>query len=294
MKSAIFMDGRKFAESEFSSEEVFEKIVKAQSKTLFGTKTIYCDIKSKIDTRFSGSTIPDGFLFDFKNEKNPDFYLVEVELQKHDFEGHILPQINRFFNSLNYLAGRNKLVDSLFSFVNSNSEVEQEFRQYLGMKEIYKALKDIIEKSQNILLVLDDIKPELQETLERSIDWKNVKVEVLKQYTADGKTIFTMDPDFDKIGSLEKTPKSRQTDIPESELLDLNETNFLAVVSKLGGSDVTTSQMLKHFKIIHLPKSKRRYGKLRQMAKKLAEGENAKITIDPREKRDEFKITLKP
>ena len=108
-------------------------------------------MKSKIDTKFSGSAIPDGFLFDFKDEKNPDFYLVEVELQRHDFEGHIQPQINRFFNSLNYLAGRNKLVDSLFSFVGSNSEVEKEFRQYLGKKEIYKALKDIIENSQNIL-----------------------------------------------------------------------------------------------------------------------------------------------
>ena len=40
MKSAIFMDGRKFEESEFSSEEVFEKIVKEHSKILFGTKTI--------------------------------------------------------------------------------------------------------------------------------------------------------------------------------------------------------------------------------------------------------------
>jgi len=92
------MDGRKFGESEVSSEEAFEKIVKEHSKRFFETKTIYCDIKSKIDTKFSGgSAIPDGFLFDFKDEKNPDFYLVEVELQKHDFEGHIQPQINRFY-----------------------------------------------------------------------------------------------------------------------------------------------------------------------------------------------------
>ena len=29
---------------------------------------------------------------------------------------------------------------------------------------------------------------------------KNVKVEILKQYTANGKTIFTMNPDFEDIG----------------------------------------------------------------------------------------------
>ena len=51
MKSAIFMSGTKFNESEFSSEEAFEKVVKENSKTLFGAKTVYFDIKSKIDSK---------------------------------------------------------------------------------------------------------------------------------------------------------------------------------------------------------------------------------------------------
>ena len=35
MKSAIFMNGRKFDESEFSSEEDFEKVVTEHFKTLY-------------------------------------------------------------------------------------------------------------------------------------------------------------------------------------------------------------------------------------------------------------------
>ena len=41
MKSAIFMDGKKFVETEFKLEINFEKIVREHFKTLFGAKTIF-------------------------------------------------------------------------------------------------------------------------------------------------------------------------------------------------------------------------------------------------------------
>jgi hypothetical protein len=47
--------------------------------------------KKKIDNNSFGGVIPDGFLFDFLDKKNPEFYHVEVELAKHSFFGHIFP-----------------------------------------------------------------------------------------------------------------------------------------------------------------------------------------------------------
>ncbi|MEM2139213.1 MAG: DUF5655 domain-containing protein [Candidatus Woesearchaeota archaeon] len=205
MKSAIYMDGNRFIETEFTTEEEFEKIVKDNSKTLFGSKTIYFDLKNKIDSKYLGSSIPDGFLFDFKDKENPEFYLVEVELEKHDFYKHIFPQITKFFAFFKNSKSRNNLIDKLFHFVKSNEELEQEFKEHLGKKEIYKAIKDIIENSQNILLIIDENKPELQEVFETYTDtWdKMVKVEILKQYTANKKSIFTLNPDFEDIGFIE-------------------------------------------------------------------------------------------
>jgi hypothetical protein len=71
-----------------------------------------------------------------------------------------------------------------------------------------------IENSQNILLVLDDNKPELQEIFETYTDtWERmVKVEILKQYTANGKTIFTMNPDFEDIGFIEPPTQEEAED----------------------------------------------------------------------------------
>jgi predicted transport protein len=209
MKSAIFMNGKKFDETKFNLEETFEKIVIDNSKTLFGSKTIYFDIKSRIGSKTLGSSIPDGFLFDFKDEENPEFYLVEVELESHDFYKHMFPQITKFFAFFKNSASRNNLIEKLFYFIKGNEEIKKEFKQYLREREIYKALKDIIENSQNILLILDESKPELPEVFETYTDtWdKMVKVEILKQYTTEGLTIFTMNPDFEDI-ELVKLPTS--------------------------------------------------------------------------------------
>ena len=196
------MDGQRFIETQFSLEEDFEKIVKENSKTVFGVKTIYFDLKNRIDSKSLGASIPDGFLFDFKDKENPEFYLVEVELQSHDFYKHIFPQITKFFAFFKNPDSRNNLIEKLFNFIKLNPKIEDEFKTYLGNKEIYKALKDVIENSQNILLILDDDKTEFKEIFETYTDtWdKIVKLEILKQFKANGKTIFIMNPDFEDVG----------------------------------------------------------------------------------------------
>ncbi len=195
------MDMEKFIETDFNKEEDFENLVIKNSKTLFGSNTIYFDLKNKIKSQSLGNSIPDGFLFDFKDKENPEFYLVEVELAKHDFFRHIFPQITKFFAFFKNSKSRNELIETLFNYIKSNTSLEKEFKDYLGKGELYKALKEIIEDSQHILIVIDENKLEFQEIMETYTDtWdKIVKIEILKQYTANGKVIFTLNPDFEDI-----------------------------------------------------------------------------------------------
>jgi predicted transport protein len=240
MKSAIYMEGKRFTETEFEREEEFEKIIRDNSKTLFGSKTVYFDLKNKVESKTLGSAIPDGLLFDFKDKENPEFYLLEVELQKHDFYKHMFPQITKFFAFFKNPTSRNNLIDKVFSIVKSDPKLEAEFTELLGKKEIYKSLKDMIENSQNILLILDENKPELQEVFETYTDtWdKMVKVEILKQYTANGKTIFTMNPDFEEIELVEPTVEEEAEEgyperYSESYHLEDVENNIVRVYEKI-------------------------------------------------------------
>jgi predicted transport protein len=202
MRSAIFLNGKKFRETDIKVEEEFEESVKENSKTLFGQQTVYFDLKNKVESKTMGSSIPDGFMFDFADIDNPEFYLVEVELKKHDFYNHIFPQVTKFFAFFKNPVSRNSLIERLFHHIKANHDLEEELKQYLGKKEIYKAIKDIIESSQNILLIMDDYKQELDEVLETYTDtWdKMVTVEILKIYSGDNQTILTLSPDFEDVG----------------------------------------------------------------------------------------------
>ena len=231
MKSAIYTDGNRFTEYEFQYEKELEKIVQENSKVLIGEKTIFFDIKSKIDSKSLGGAIPDGFLFDLSDEENPEFYLVEVELAKHDFYRHMFPQITKFFAFFKNAKSRNNLIEKLFYFIKSSPKVEKELKEYLGRREIYKALKDTVENSQNILLIINENKPELREAFETYTDtWdKMVKVEILKQYICDERTIFVMNPDFRDIGFIEMPTRAEAEEIyTENFHLDGVEENIIS------------------------------------------------------------------
>ncbi len=230
------MDGKKFEETEFKLEEDLERVVKDNSKKLFGEKTVYFEVKSKLDTKSLGGTIPDGFLFDFKDTENPEFYIVEVELSRHDFYRHIFPQITRFFAFFKNSKSRSELTDRLFSIIESNDKINQEFRRFLGKKEIYKTVKEAIENSQNILLVIDENKPEFQEVMETYTDtWdKIVKLEILKQYTAENKVILALNPDFEDIAFAEPVAKKEDEEkYDENFHLDGIDSNVISIYEKI-------------------------------------------------------------
>lgn len=200
MESVIFHKDNKYTEFTNNSESSFEEVIKKNTKLLFGPSTIYIDLKSKIDTVSLGSSIPDGLLFDLKNIDNPEFYLVEVELKKHDFYRHIFPQITRFFAFFRNSNAQNELIEKIFSAIQTDKELEKEFKQFLKSREIFKFIKDTVENSQNILIVIDEMKPELLEMTDTYTEWsKMVKLLTLKEYRCNEDKLLSLTPDFESV-----------------------------------------------------------------------------------------------
>ncbi|GEO06554.1 hypothetical protein AAE02nite_42180 [Adhaeribacter aerolatus] len=197
----LLQNGKQYKEYSYDLEDTLEKEVIANSQLLFGNKTIFIEAKRKIDTKAIGASIPDGFLFDLSDKDNPEFYLVEAELAKHDFYRHIFPQITKFFAFFKNRKSQSELIEKIYSTVDSDAELKKEFKKYLGEKEIFKFIKDTIETSQNILIVIDGKKDELPEIIDTYTDtWgKMVKVMVLKKFTAGSEIIYTVEPEFSDI-----------------------------------------------------------------------------------------------
>ena len=215
----IFQNNKKFQEYNYGLEDELEKEIVNNSKLLFGKHTIYIDAKRKIEAKALGGTIPDGFLFDLSDIDNPEFYIVEAELVSHHFFNHIFPQITKFFAFFKNNKSQMELVEKIFSIVNTIPELKKEFKKYLVDREIYKFIKDVIENSQNILLIMDGEKNELPEIIETYSDtWgKMVKLLILKKFFNENDFIYTLNPDFANIEYAYEKPIKEITELEDIE-----------------------------------------------------------------------------
>ncbi len=217
---AIISNGKRFAQINYTIEKDFEEEVVAQSKILFGKSTIYINAKKKIDSKSLGGAVPDGFFFDFADSTDPQFYVVEVELSEHSFYNHIFPQITKFFAFFKSTRLQKSLVDKLFSVVEADETLRNEFKRYLGPLEVYKFLSDIIESSQNILLVADGPINELPEIMDTYTDtWgKMVRYLEVRKHCSGTDTIYTVNPDFETLqyeGDKEPEHEETEEEIPK-------------------------------------------------------------------------------
>jgi hypothetical protein len=201
MEMGVFTSNRRLPEVIYALEKDFEEDVYLNSKLFFGEKSILLDHKTLLKGKLLGGTIPDGFLFDLSDETEPQFYLIEVELAKHSFNGHIFPQITKFFSFFKNQQQRQQLTTRLYEIINSDKSIRSQFKKLLGNQEIFKFVNDVIENSQNILIVIDGEKTEISEMSEVYTDtWgKMVKHLVLRKYSDGKDTVYHMEPDFEVL-----------------------------------------------------------------------------------------------
>jgi len=98
------------------------------------------------------------------------------------------------------------------------------------------------------LLILDENKVELPEVFATYTDtWdKMVRVEILKQYTANRKIIFTLNPDFEDIGFIEP-PAQEETEERYTESFHLEgvENNVSSVYEKIKNAMIVLDPNIK-------------------------------------------------
>ena len=91
----VSLKGKIFTYFEYAKENDFEKDVIEHANEIFGPKSVYIDIKKKIQND-NIITIPDGYLIDFSFENDPRLYIIENELVIHDPYRHIGQQLLKF------------------------------------------------------------------------------------------------------------------------------------------------------------------------------------------------------
>ncbi|HUX59554.1 MAG TPA: hypothetical protein VMV77_21455 [Bacteroidales bacterium] len=114
----LISESKTYRYYEYTLEMEFEQIIVEKSKDIFGSNTVYIDIKKKIGD--SIITIPDGYLIDFSFAEKPRLYIIENEISTHDPYKHIGSQLLKF--GISYKASGRKLKQLILDFLIANKD----------------------------------------------------------------------------------------------------------------------------------------------------------------------------
>ena len=114
----IIRENKTYKYHEYTLESEFESVILENAKQIFGSNTVYIDIKKKIGD--SIITIPDGYLIDFSFAEKPRLYIIENEISTHDPYKHIGSQLLKF--AISYKASGRQLKKFVLDYLIANKE----------------------------------------------------------------------------------------------------------------------------------------------------------------------------
>lgn len=149
----------------YQLEKDFEQDVVANYRHIFGSETVYIDIKKKIGD--SIATIPDGYLLDFTFLNNPRLYIIENELSIHDAYKHIGSQLLKF--AVSYKQSGRKIKKVILDYLANSPEhlhlIESKISQ-MDFRNIDALLESLIfEQSVAAIVIIDNNSAELENVL---------------------------------------------------------------------------------------------------------------------------------
>lgn len=130
----------------------FHPIVEEHSNEIFGQDTVYFNRSVKLRSLAGLGAKPEGFVIDLiRNE----WYVVEVELSKHDAYDHIVNQLTRFINGIDNPRTRNEIVDALYDEINKN-KVLRAYTEEKVKGDIHHWLSKLISQSPKMVVVIEE------------------------------------------------------------------------------------------------------------------------------------------
>jgi len=206
----IIINNNDYLLFDFDNEAEFEKAVIENQKSLFGKDSIYIDIKKRIG-KCGYRGIPDAFLIDFYDSKDPQLYIVENEIASHDVYSNITEQIARFSASI--ISSQNQIRDILLKAINEDSEIEKEMENRLKAT-VFKNITDLIiylvEKDVKIVVAINEITSDLNLAFKIFRDPPDIVL--LQRYQCDNDILYYYEPMREEIEDIgtgkSKTKKS--------------------------------------------------------------------------------------
>jgi len=208
MSAILDADGRLFRPYPYEKEQDFEASVVRLADQIFGSSTIYVNVKKKVGNDIV--TIPDGYVVDMTQPDLPKLFIVENEIVSHDPFKHIGIQMLKFATSFDEARGpiRKFLMHEITGTKGHLTRLEQGTKQSTS-RNVDAYLERAVDGEFKGVVVIDEARPELHRVLEKIN--ANVSVLELKTFVSDnGQRIHQFDTLYDEDEELpQESPVDR-------------------------------------------------------------------------------------
>jgi len=192
----VLVDGEVFKPYEYQREEELESKVTGLVKFVFGPEALYFDLRQRVASRAEKINVTDGVLLELKKEGDgPRLWLVEYELSSHDLYRHVQPQILGFIRSLRNPQTLREVQLALYEEIRADERKEKAFREFLGPdKDAFYFLDRTLHKKCGVIIVIDEVSPQLAEICEDFARYAEARVIEFKTYQKGDREIYQLTP----------------------------------------------------------------------------------------------------
>ena len=190
-------------------EKEFHPMIKEHSKEIFGENSIYFDIKHKLRSKSGIAAIPDAYVINLS--KPYEWYIIENELSSHQVYDHIVPQVSKFVGNIEELETQTEIRDVLDKEVDQDIVLKAYVEKMTG-QDIFRFLTELVSKPPKIVLVIDDITPEIDranKSLKRLANTEIVEFRTFIRENAPNVHAHLFEP----LSMLESTAKEKETSV---------------------------------------------------------------------------------
>lgn len=210
----LLVDNEIFKPYEYRREEELESRVSKLVGFVFGPETIYFDVRQRMASRAKKINVTDGLLLQMRKGKSK-LWVVEHELSSHDLYSHVQPQIMGFIRSLRNPQTLREVQLALYEEIRADEVKENVFRDFLGVTtDMFFFLDRVLHRKCGIVIVIDEITPQLMEICEDFARYADVKVIEFKTYQREGKEIYHFTP-FRVEEEIIQVPEREEKKYPE-------------------------------------------------------------------------------
>jgi hypothetical protein len=190
----ILTDSGVYQERPYKNEQELERLVVNHAEQVFGKSALYFSVKQRVASKLQ-ARVTDGLLLDFNNKAIPHMWIVEYELNTHDLEKHVIPQLRGFVKAFENEETVTTVRETVYHEITASDEKLRRFKELAGEKsEVHFTLDRALHGNATLLIIYDRVPENIDDVLEEADFDYDTWITEFRTFEKDGRLVHLVNP----------------------------------------------------------------------------------------------------